>query len=260
MAPRSSPQLRLFRNDFATGNAAVALRLTGTKSNRDAVGARVTVETDQGRITRIVNAGSGFLSQHSKELRLRPGQEPAHRQGDDRVAEWIGAERLGSSAQSSRLDRGRQRCDPDRAVPQGQRPHDCRRARRLHVERRRQRDRCRRSGCTSHFPRPTSRCAVSTARSTRCRRSPGGRCWSASGRRGRRRRSSDDRVSCRATRDALTAAGASVLALAVDAPEDKAKVQDRDAGPAAAGDRSLVKRSQARTTSFIATCSTGARI
>jgi tetratricopeptide (TPR) repeat protein/peroxiredoxin len=68
MAPRSSPQLRLFRNDFAAGNAAVALRMTGTKSNRDAVGARVTVETDQGRTTRIVTLGSGFLSQHSKEL------------------------------------------------------------------------------------------------------------------------------------------------------------------------------------------------
>ena len=68
MAPRSSPQLRLFRNDFAAGNAAIALRMTGTKSNRDAVGARVTVETDQMRITRTVKAGSGFLSQHSKEL------------------------------------------------------------------------------------------------------------------------------------------------------------------------------------------------
>jgi Tfp pilus assembly protein PilF/peroxiredoxin len=68
MAPRSSPQLRLFRNDFAAGNSSIALRLTGTKSNRDAVGARVTVETDQAQTTRVVQAGSGFLSQHSKEL------------------------------------------------------------------------------------------------------------------------------------------------------------------------------------------------
>jgi Flp pilus assembly protein TadD/peroxiredoxin len=36
--------------------------------NRDAVGARVTLETDQLRRTKIVQAGSGFLSQHSKEL------------------------------------------------------------------------------------------------------------------------------------------------------------------------------------------------
>jgi tetratricopeptide (TPR) repeat protein/peroxiredoxin len=68
MAPRSSPQLVLLRNDFATGHGALALRLIGTKSNRDAVGARVTIETDQGRATRIVKAGSGFISQHSKEL------------------------------------------------------------------------------------------------------------------------------------------------------------------------------------------------
>jgi Tfp pilus assembly protein PilF/peroxiredoxin len=68
MAPRSTPQLRLFRNDFASGNASIALRLRGTKSNRDAIGARVTIETDRGRATRIVSAGSGFLSQHSKEL------------------------------------------------------------------------------------------------------------------------------------------------------------------------------------------------
>jgi Tfp pilus assembly protein PilF/peroxiredoxin len=76
MAPRSSPQLRLFRNDFAPGNASIALRLTGTKSNRDAVGARVTVETDHGKITRIVTVGSGFLSQHSKELLFGLGRSP----------------------------------------------------------------------------------------------------------------------------------------------------------------------------------------
>jgi tetratricopeptide (TPR) repeat protein len=68
LAPRSSPQLRLFRNDFVTGHGALALRLTGAKSNRDAIGARVTVETDRVRATRVLMAGSGFLSQHSKEL------------------------------------------------------------------------------------------------------------------------------------------------------------------------------------------------
>jgi tetratricopeptide (TPR) repeat protein len=68
LAPRSSPQLRLFRNDFATGHVALALRLTGAKSSRDAIGARVTVETDRVRATRVLMAGSGFLSQHTKEL------------------------------------------------------------------------------------------------------------------------------------------------------------------------------------------------
>jgi len=77
LAPRSSPQLRLFRNDFAGRGATLAVRLVGIRSNRDAIGARVTVETDQGRVTRIVQAGSGFISQHSKELLfgLGPGKE-----------------------------------------------------------------------------------------------------------------------------------------------------------------------------------------
>jgi Flp pilus assembly protein TadD len=68
MAARSAPQLRLFRNDFAPRGAVLAVRLVGTRSNRDAVGARVTVETDRLRRTRLVHAGSGFLSQHSREL------------------------------------------------------------------------------------------------------------------------------------------------------------------------------------------------
>jgi Tfp pilus assembly protein PilF/peroxiredoxin len=68
MAARSVPQLRVFRNDFKDRGAAVAVRLVGRPSNRDAVGARVTVETDQLRRVKVVQAGSGFLSQHSKEL------------------------------------------------------------------------------------------------------------------------------------------------------------------------------------------------
>ncbi len=68
MAARQAPQLRLFRNDVASKATALAIRLVGTTSNRDAIGARVIVETDRLRRTKIVQAGSGFLSQHSKEL------------------------------------------------------------------------------------------------------------------------------------------------------------------------------------------------
>jgi len=68
LAPRSAPQLRIFRNDFKERGATLAVRLTGTACNRDAIGARVAVETDRLRRTKEVQAGSGFLSQHSKEL------------------------------------------------------------------------------------------------------------------------------------------------------------------------------------------------
>lgn len=68
MAARQAPQLRVFRNDFGRRGASLAIRLVGTASNRDAIGARVSVETERLRRTKIVQAGSGFLSQHSKEL------------------------------------------------------------------------------------------------------------------------------------------------------------------------------------------------
>jgi len=69
MAARSAPQLRVFRNDLGDRNASLAVRLVGTgRSNRDAIGARVTVVTDALRVTKVVQAGSGFISQHSKEL------------------------------------------------------------------------------------------------------------------------------------------------------------------------------------------------
>jgi Flp pilus assembly protein TadD len=61
---RRGPQLRALQNDCATGKPAVALSLRGTKSNRDAIGARVEVNGN----VQYVNAGSGFLSQHSKRL------------------------------------------------------------------------------------------------------------------------------------------------------------------------------------------------
>jgi len=45
-----------------------SLCLRGVKSNRDAIGAAITVETTAGRQIRFVQAGSGFLSQHSKDV------------------------------------------------------------------------------------------------------------------------------------------------------------------------------------------------
>jgi len=65
---RNGPQLRLFKNVMAELSPAIAFRLSGKKSNRDAIGACVTIETSTGRQTRRVQAGSGFLAQHSKEL------------------------------------------------------------------------------------------------------------------------------------------------------------------------------------------------
>ena len=65
---RNSPQLRLFKNVIPDLAPAIAFRLTGKESNRDAIGACVTVETTAGRQRHWLQAGTGFLAQHSKEL------------------------------------------------------------------------------------------------------------------------------------------------------------------------------------------------
>src|SRR5450755_602650 len=65
---RNAPQLRLLKNIVENLPPSIAFHLRGTKSNRDAIGASITIETSVSRQTRMLQAGSGFLSQHTKDL------------------------------------------------------------------------------------------------------------------------------------------------------------------------------------------------
>jgi tetratricopeptide (TPR) repeat protein len=75
---RNTPQLRLLKNIVPDLPPSIAFRLQGTKSNRDAIGAKITLESElenkRGNQTRTLQAGSGFLSQHSKELLFGLGE------------------------------------------------------------------------------------------------------------------------------------------------------------------------------------------
>ena len=65
---RNAPQLRVLHNKMKDIGHSLSFRLHGKKSNRDAIGAAATVEAAGHRQTKYLQAGSGFLSQHSKEL------------------------------------------------------------------------------------------------------------------------------------------------------------------------------------------------
>lgn len=65
---RNAPQLRILKNTIHNLPPSISFRLQGTKSNRDAIGAVVTIDSSAGRQTRALQAGSGFLSQHSKDV------------------------------------------------------------------------------------------------------------------------------------------------------------------------------------------------
>src|ERR1700681_247965 len=72
---RNGTQLRVLRNVMKDVGNSIVLRLQGRRSNRDAIGAAVTVEAGTVRQTKYLQAGSGFLSQHSKELFFGLGKD-----------------------------------------------------------------------------------------------------------------------------------------------------------------------------------------
>ena len=65
---RNAPQLRILHNAMRDLGSSIAFRLRGQKSNRDAIGTSITIEVGALRQTKYLQAGSGFLAQHSKEV------------------------------------------------------------------------------------------------------------------------------------------------------------------------------------------------
>lgn len=67
---RLGPQFRVLQNDCSEERHSVAFRLRGSRSNRDAIGTKVEVDGQ----AKWIEAGSGFLSQHSKTLLFGTGE------------------------------------------------------------------------------------------------------------------------------------------------------------------------------------------
>jgi enediyne biosynthesis protein E4 len=64
----------LYRNDQQTGNHSIRFRLTGTKSNRDAIGAMVRIEHEGSTQERLVKGGSSYLSQSERPVTFGLGK------------------------------------------------------------------------------------------------------------------------------------------------------------------------------------------
>ncbi|HIM29794.1 MAG TPA: redoxin domain-containing protein [Planctomycetes bacterium] len=72
---RTGPQLRFLENKLNEKNF-LSIKLQGTKSNRDAVGARVTVRSGDKKLVQEVAAGSGYMAQSGKRLHFGLGDDP----------------------------------------------------------------------------------------------------------------------------------------------------------------------------------------
>lgn len=71
---RTAPRVRFVRNESPGGNRFASFHLTGRKCNRDAIGARIDVKAGVRRLVRILDAGSGYLSQSAKTVHFGVGK------------------------------------------------------------------------------------------------------------------------------------------------------------------------------------------
>jgi hypothetical protein len=72
VANQGQPAL-VYKNTVAPGNHWIAFKLVGTRSNRSAIGAEVTIEAGGTRQLKIVDGGVGFASQNDRRLHFGLG-------------------------------------------------------------------------------------------------------------------------------------------------------------------------------------------
>ena len=91
----------LFRNDGGNANSHLTVQLVGRASNRDGIGAKVTVRSESGIQRRTVRTGSSYLSQSETALIFGVG---ADLMIDTVEIEWpSGAKQLFSDIESNRI-------------------------------------------------------------------------------------------------------------------------------------------------------------
>jgi hypothetical protein len=69
--------LLVYKNTVDPKNKWVEFALEGTKSNRSAIGAQVTVEWNGQKQVQQVSGGSGFAAQNDRRLHFGLGHDPA---------------------------------------------------------------------------------------------------------------------------------------------------------------------------------------
>ena len=175
MAARQAPQLRVFRNDFAS-KAGVDRHPPGRDDEQPRRDWRARERRDRAASRDEDRAGRFGVPLAALEgAALRPGSEPARREGDGRVALGRQADLHRREVEHARAAR-RGRHDRIGAVRASSPPRTRR------ASRRRQRRLRIRRGSTNRSRRLTSRTRMSTERRARSRRSVGGRRSCCSGR------------------------------------------------------------------------------
>jgi hypothetical protein len=67
----------LYRNDGGNKNHWISIRTVGTKSNRDGIGASISIASASGKQWNVVRSGSSYASQSDRAIVFGLGQDPA---------------------------------------------------------------------------------------------------------------------------------------------------------------------------------------
>ena len=65
---RLDDQPVLLRNGVGSDHPWVGFKLQGTKSNRDAIGAKITLDTGKRKLIRWITGGASYLSSHDRRV------------------------------------------------------------------------------------------------------------------------------------------------------------------------------------------------
>jgi enediyne biosynthesis protein E4 len=102
----------LLRNN-TEGNSWIGVHLTGTKSNRDAIGAKVTLRLPGRQLVRWITGGSSYLSSHDKRLLFGLGGLPASSKIDIEIRWPSGVEQATRSLAVNRYHQITERAEAD---------------------------------------------------------------------------------------------------------------------------------------------------
>ena len=135
---RNAPQFRILRNTMKDIGHSIAFRLRGTKSNRDAIGASVTLEAD-GTLPDKISAGRLWISVAAQQgTLLRDWGRGGGGSRNGTLAQWVHANIREIAGKSSNRNRGGRRevsGQGIRADPSSVWPWFSRRAWRLFLQR-----------------------------------------------------------------------------------------------------------------------------
>jgi hypothetical protein len=95
----------LLRNNVGQKNSWIGLNLVGVKSNRDAIGAKLSLRLGDRKLVRWVTGGSSYLASHDKRILFGLGSFPSSRRVDVEIIWPTGGTQVATGLEPSRYHR-----------------------------------------------------------------------------------------------------------------------------------------------------------